>query len=68
MSALLSTTMPAMPQTIEALHKANLRDNVKIMIGGAPVTEKYAQEINADAYGSDAGAAVIKAKMLLGIA
>jgi 5-methyltetrahydrofolate--homocysteine methyltransferase len=67
MSALLSTTMPAMPRTIEALQKAGLRDKVKIMIGGAPVTEKYAQEIKADAYGSDAGAAVVKAKTLLGI-
>jgi 5-methyltetrahydrofolate--homocysteine methyltransferase len=67
MSALLSTTMPSMPQTIEALQKANLRDNVKVMIGGAPVTEKYAREIKADAYGSDAGTAVIKAKSLLGI-
>jgi 5-methyltetrahydrofolate--homocysteine methyltransferase len=67
MSALLSTTMPSMPLTIEALQKANLRDKVKVMIGGAPVTEKYAREIKADAYGSDAGAAVIKAKTLLGI-
>ena len=67
LSALLSTTMPAMPLTIEALQKAGLRDNVKIMIGGAPVTEKYCQEIKADAYGSDAGAAVVKAKILLGI-
>jgi 5-methyltetrahydrofolate--homocysteine methyltransferase len=67
MSALLSTTMPAMPQTIEALQKAGLRDGVKIMIGGAPVTEKYAQEVKADAYGSDAGTAVVKAKTLLGI-
>jgi len=67
MSALLSTTMPSMPQTIEALQKAKLRDSVKIMIGGAPVTEKYAREIKADAYGSDAGTAVNKAKSLLGI-
>ena len=67
LSALLSTTMPAMPQTIEALQKAGLRDNVKIMIGGAPVTEGYSHEIKADAYGSDAGAAVAKAKILLGI-
>jgi len=67
MSALLSTTMPSMPLTIEALQKANLRDKVKVMIGGAPVTEKYAREIKADAYGSDAGAAVVKAKTLLGI-
>jgi len=67
LSALLSTTMPAMPQIIDALQKAGLRDNVKIMIGGAPVTERYSQEIKADAYGSDASAAVVKAKMLLGI-
>jgi len=67
MSALLSTTMPAMPKTLEALEKAGLRENVKVMIGGAPVTERYAREIKADAYGSDAGAAVVKAKMLLGI-
>jgi len=67
MSALLSTTMPAMPKTLEALEKAGLRENVKVMIGGAPVTERYAREIKADAYGSDAGAAVAKAKMLLGI-
>jgi len=67
MSALLSTTMPAMLQTIEALKKAGIRDKVKVMIGGAPVTEKYAQEIKADSYASDAGSAVIKAKKLLGI-
>ena len=67
MSALLSTTMPAMPQTIEALQKAGLRDKVKVMIGGAPVTEKYAQKIKADSYASDAGSAVSKAKNLLGI-
>ncbi|MFC1924432.1 B12-binding domain-containing protein [Chloroflexota bacterium] len=67
MSALLSTTMPSMPLTIEAFQKAGIRDNIKIMIGGAPVTEKYAREIKADAYASDAGAAVSKAKQLLGI-
>ncbi len=67
LSALLSTTMPAMPQTIEALQKAGLREKVKVMIGGAPVTEKYAQEIKADSYASDAGSAVSKAKKLLGV-
>ena len=67
MSALLSTTMPAMPKTIEALQKAGLRDKVKIMIGGAPVTENYAQKITADSYASDAGSAVIKAKNLIGV-
>jgi len=56
-----------MPHTIEALEKAALRDKVKVMIGGAPVTENYAREIKADAYASDAGTAVSKAKSLLGI-
>ena len=64
-SALLSTTMPAMPQTIEALQKAGIRDKVKVIIGGAPVTAKYAQEIKADSYGADAGSAVTEAKKLL---
>jgi 5-methyltetrahydrofolate--homocysteine methyltransferase len=67
LSALLSTTMPAMRQTIEALQKAGIREKVKVMIGGAPVTEKYAQEIEADSYASDAGSAVNKAKELLGV-
>ena len=67
MSALLSTTMPAMLETIEALQKAGLRDKVKVMIGGAPVTERYAQKVKADSYASDAGSAVSKAKNLLGV-
>ena len=67
MSALLSTTMPSMPKTIEALQQAGIRDKFKIMIGGAPVTAKYAEEIKADAYASDAGSAVSKAKKLLGV-
>lgn len=67
MSALLSTTMPSMPKTIEALQDAGLRDAIKIIIGGAPVTERYAVEIRADAYASDAGSAVTKAKELIGI-
>lgn len=67
MSALLSTTMPSMPQTIEALKKAGIRDRVKVMIGGAPVTAKYANEIKADCYAADAGSAVIEAKRLLDI-
>lgn len=66
MSALLSTTMPAMPQTIEALEKAGIRVKVKVMIGGAPVTAKYAQEVKADSYAPDAGSAVAEAKKLLG--
>ena len=68
MSALLSTTMPSMRQTIEALKQASIRGKVKVMIGGAPVTEKYAREIEADCYAPDAGSAVIKAKGILGIA
>jgi len=67
LSALLSTTMPSMPKTIDALEKAGIRAKVKVMIGGAPVTEKYAHEIKADSYASDAGSAVSKAKDLLGI-
>lgn len=66
-SALLSTTMPMMPLTIQALADAGIRDKVKVMIGGAPVTEDYAKEIKADSYASDAGAAVSTAKKLLGI-
>lgn len=67
LSALLSTTMPAMPLTIKALQKAGLRNSCKVMIGGAPVTAKYAQEIGADSYAPDAGSAVGEAKKLLGI-
>jgi len=67
MSALLSTTMPAMADTVEALRVAGIRKKVKIMIGGAPVTDKYAQKIGADSYASDAGSAVTRAKELLGI-
>jgi len=67
MSALLSTTMPSMRTTIEALKQAGVRGKVKVMIGGAPVTDKYAREIGADCYGSDAGSAVAKAKEILGV-
>jgi len=66
LSALLSTTMTAMPLTIEALQKAGIRDKLKVMIGGAPVTSRYALEINADSYAPDAGSAVAQAKKLLG--
>ena len=67
MSALLSITMPAMKETIETLEAAGLRDKVKVMIGGAPVTEKYSREITADSYAPDAATAVVAAKKLLGI-
>ena len=67
MSALLSTTMVAMKETIEALKEAGIRDKVKVMIGGAPVTEQYARQIGADSYAPDAGSAVIEAKRLLSL-
>lgn len=67
MSALLSTTMPAMTQTIKALADSGQRDDVKVIIGGAPVTRKYAEEIGADSYAPDAGSAVLEAKKLLNI-
>lgn len=68
MSALLSITMPAMADTIRALQNSGIRNKVKVMIGGAPVTDKYAREIQADSYAPDAASAVIEAKKLLGIA
>lgn len=67
MSALLSTTMEAMRETIVALQEAGIREKVKVMIGGAPVTDQYANEIEADSYAPDAGSAVMAAKKLLGI-
>ncbi|HHY98319.1 MAG TPA: cobalamin-binding protein [Firmicutes bacterium] len=65
MSALLTTTMLSMKSTIEALKQANLRDSVKVIIGGAPVTEKYAQDIGADGYAPDASSAVDVGKQLI---
>jgi 5-methyltetrahydrofolate--homocysteine methyltransferase len=66
MSALLTTTMPNMKVTIEALKAAGLRDKVKVMVGGAPLTDQYAREIGADGYSSDASRAVALAKSLVG--
>ncbi len=63
-SALLTTTMPAIKSTIDAFKEAGIRDQVKIMIGGAPVTQKYCEEVGADAYTADAAAAAQKAKEL----
>lgn len=57
MSALLTTTMSNMPSTIEALKQAGLRDSVKIMVGGAPVTQSFAEQIGADGYAPDASQA-----------
>jgi 5-methyltetrahydrofolate--homocysteine methyltransferase len=68
MSALLTTTMKSIPLTIDALNEAGVRDKVKVMIGGAPVTQDYADKVGADGYSADAGSAVRKAKALLGMA
>jgi len=62
MSALLTTTMPAMQTTVEALKEAGVRDNVSVMIGGAPITQNYADEIGADIYAPDGPSAARKAK------
>ena len=64
LSALLTVTMPAMKTTVEALTAAGVRDKVKIMIGGAPVTDQYAREIGADSYSENASAAVASARRL----
>jgi len=66
LSALLTTTMPKMGETINALKEAGIRDQVKVMIGGAPVTVAFAEEIGADGYASNAASAVEKGKELLG--
>lgn len=65
LSALLGTTMPEIKTTIDAITDAGLRDNVKIMIGGAPVTQAYADEVGADAFTVDAGAAAVRAVELV---
>ena len=66
MSALLTTTMREMKTTLQAFEGANVRKQVKVIIGGAPVTEKYAKEIGADGYAPDAASAVDIVKSLLG--
>ena len=65
MSALLTTTMPSMKTTIEALAKAGLRDRVKVLVGGAPVTASFAESIGADGYAPDAVSAVDMARELI---
>jgi 5-methyltetrahydrofolate--homocysteine methyltransferase len=65
MSALLTTTMPNMGKTIEAFIDADLRDDVKIMVGGAPVTQEFADDMGADGYGKDALSCVALAKSLM---
>jgi 5-methyltetrahydrofolate--homocysteine methyltransferase len=66
LSALLTTTMPKMGETVNAIKEAGIRDQVKIMVGGAPVTASFAAEIGADGYASNAASAVEKGKELLG--
>lgn len=65
MSALLTTTMPMMKRTIDALTESGMRNTVKVMIGGAPVTQNFAREIGADAYAPDAGGAAKAAKAMV---
>ena len=67
MSALLTTTMPNMGKTIEAFIDADMRDDVKIMVGGAPVTQEFADDMGADAYGKDALECVAVAKGFLSV-
>ena len=67
LSALLTTTLPAMKTTLDAFRSAGLRDRVKVMIGGAPVTQSFADTIGADGYGENAASAVQLARRLLGV-
>jgi 5-methyltetrahydrofolate--homocysteine methyltransferase len=67
MSALLTTTMPSMKTTIDAIKQAGLRGKVKVLVGGAPITQKYADEIGADGYSDNAPGAVTVAKKALGV-
>jgi methylmalonyl-CoA mutase cobalamin-binding domain/chain len=66
-SAFLTTTMPMFKANINALVKAGLRDQVQVMVGGAPVTQEYADVVGADGYAADASAAVVKAKQLIAV-
>ena len=63
-SALLTTTMPALRDTVAALNAADFRSKIKVMVGGAPITQEFADEIGADAYTPDAASAAAKAKEL----
>ena len=66
LSSLLSTTMPAQKDTIQTIEEAGIRNKVKIMVGGAPVTRAWAEEIGADGYAEDASSAVVEADRILG--
>jgi 5-methyltetrahydrofolate--homocysteine methyltransferase len=68
LSALLTTTMPTMRSVIETLEQEGIRDTVKVIVGGAPVTEEFAQSIGADGYGRDAGVAATRAGELMAVA
>ena len=65
-SALLTTTMPALEQTVAAINQQPWRSKVKVMVGGAPITQEFADRIGADAYTTDAASAALKAKELVG--
>ena len=65
LSALLTTTMPAMKDTVEALKQAGVRDQVKVLVGGAPITQQFADEIGADGYGESAAMAASLAKRVM---
>jgi 5-methyltetrahydrofolate--homocysteine methyltransferase len=65
LSALLTTTMPSIKETIDALHAAGKRNKLKVIIGGAPVTEEYARNVGADGYAPDASRASSLAKSLI---
>jgi 5-methyltetrahydrofolate--homocysteine methyltransferase len=65
LSALLTTTMPQIKEVIAALVEAGVRDDFKVIVGGAPVNEKFANDAGADGYAQDAGDAVILAKQLM---
>jgi 5-methyltetrahydrofolate--homocysteine methyltransferase len=67
MSAFLTTTMPMFKKNIEAIKEAGLRDKVKILVGGAPVTHEYAQVVGADGYAPDASSTVRLTKELIGL-
>ena len=67
MSALLTTTTKSMPATLKALTDAGLRDQVKVLIGGAPITEEFAVKIGADGFAADAGSAARAARALMGL-
>lgn len=68
LSALLTVTLPAMRTTIESLERAGVRERVKVMVGGAPVNARFADEIGADGYGESATAAVAMARKFVGVA